>query len=86
MAKIEQVAYGKTFNIGNYESVRLDVTVRVEPGETPEQALDTARDWVTAEYQYLRTGKRPEPEYREQPPDVRPMFKPATDDVLDLPF
>lgn len=50
-----EVGYGKTFNLGNYESERIDMRVPVDPGETPAQALDRARAWV--EGQHARTDE-----------------------------
>ncbi len=31
---IVQVSYGRTVNIGSYESIRFDLTARVEPGDS----------------------------------------------------
>jgi hypothetical protein len=49
---IWQISYGRTFNLGNFESERIDVTVRRPYGWTGEEALDAARQWV------LEQGKR----------------------------
>lgn len=38
--KITSVSYGKTINMGNYESVRLDLTARVDDGESWKDVLD----------------------------------------------
>lgn len=48
---ITEVAYGFTFNIGNYQSERIDCKIAVEPGETPEQAMDRARLFVEQQRQ-----------------------------------
>lgn len=44
--QIITVSYGKTVNLGNYESARLDATAQVESGETPEDALSKLKTWV----------------------------------------
>jgi hypothetical protein len=45
---IDRVSYGFTFNIGNYQSERFDCEVRLEEGETPEQAIEQAKHFVAA--------------------------------------
>jgi len=37
--KIEKVTVGRSFNIGNYESVRFELTAELE-GENPEQVVN----------------------------------------------
>ena len=43
-----RVRYGKTINIGNYESIRMDYEVEVElrAGDDVSEALDTTRDYI----------------------------------------
>lgn len=50
------VRYGKTYNLGNYESERIDFEDDVLPEETKEQALVRVRAWVEGEHQ--RTKNR----------------------------
>jgi len=43
-----RVRYGRTINIGNYESIRMDYEVEVElrAGDDVSEALDTTRDYL----------------------------------------
>ncbi len=44
-----RVRYGRTINIGNYESIRLDYEVEVEldrEEDTVPLAIDTTRDYL----------------------------------------
>jgi hypothetical protein len=36
---VKTIAYGKTFNLGNYESQRIDMTAELEEGEDEQVAL-----------------------------------------------
>jgi len=38
--KITSVSYGRTFNNGNYESSRIDITCDVLRGEDPEEIFE----------------------------------------------
>lgn len=37
--KVKTIAYGKTFNLGNYESQRIDMTAELDEGEDEQIAL-----------------------------------------------
>ena len=37
------VSYGKTFNDGNYESTRIDVTFELAPGDDETEIYDECR-------------------------------------------
>lgn len=39
MPKITTMSYGKTFNLGNYESQRFDVTAELREGEEAGQVM-----------------------------------------------
>ncbi len=41
---ITQVTYGRTVNLGDYENARIELSARVEPGQTYEQVLNGLRD------------------------------------------
>ncbi len=43
MATIVSVRIGRTFNLGNYESERVDVEVALDPGESFDSAVQRAR-------------------------------------------
>lgn len=43
---ITTVSYGKTFNLGDYESVRIDMTAELSDEDTPEGVLATLRELV----------------------------------------
>lgn len=49
-----QVEYGRTFNLGKYETERIGVWVPIGADETPRQALDQARRWVEQQHQQGR--------------------------------
>jgi hypothetical protein len=44
--EIIEIEYGFTYNVGNYQSERISARVRAEPGETPEQMFERARQFV----------------------------------------
>lgn len=41
--KITQISYGLTVNIGNYETVRFDLTAQVAPDEDWRDVLDALK-------------------------------------------
>lgn len=43
------VSYEKLFNLGNYQNVRVGVSVQLVDGEAPADALARARAWVEAQ-------------------------------------
>jgi hypothetical protein len=45
--KIIQISYGKTINIGNYQSIRLEYTASVDPGDLPDKVLEDLKDILT---------------------------------------
>lgn len=53
---IIEVVYGRTINIGNYESVRIEYKARVKEGQTAEKVMEALKK-VTAqeEARILRT-------------------------------
>ena len=40
---ITQISYGATLNIGNYESVKFELTVRVDPGQDAKAVFWTLK-------------------------------------------
>jgi len=44
--KFTQVSYQKTFNLGSYQSERIGVEIELSEGESPKEALDTAKQLV----------------------------------------
>ncbi len=46
-----EVEYGRTFNLGNYESERIGMRLPVEAGAAPQAVLDQARRWVEQQHQ-----------------------------------
>jgi|WetSurMetagenome_2_1015567.scaffolds.fasta_scaffold68450_2 hypothetical protein len=46
--KIKQVEYSKTFNIGNYESLRIGLVAEVEQGENEREVLQRLNERVHA--------------------------------------
>jgi len=47
--KITKVNYGRTINMGNYESVRIDLTADIEEGENWREALETLKEKMLKE-------------------------------------
>jgi hypothetical protein len=45
-----EVEYGRTFNLGNYESERIGVRLPIEVGQAPQETLDRARRWVEQQH------------------------------------
>lgn len=43
---ITEIEYGFTYNVGNYQSERISVRLHVEPGISPEQTFERARQFV----------------------------------------
>lgn len=44
--QIRSITFGRTFNDGNYESTRIDLTVDVRPDEDPRDIFDELQDLV----------------------------------------
>jgi hypothetical protein len=40
------ITYQRVFNLGNYESERIEITLQIEEGETAQQVLDAAKRFV----------------------------------------
>lgn len=43
------IEYKRLHSFGNYENEQIGITVIVEPGETPDQALERAKKWVDSQ-------------------------------------
>lgn len=43
MKRVKQVSFGRTVNMGNYESVRFDLVADVGPGESHLDVLETLK-------------------------------------------
>lgn len=41
--KITQVTYGRTINVGDYETVRIDLSADVSEGQTYQEVLDALK-------------------------------------------
>ncbi len=44
--KIKSISYGRTFNDGNYETSRIDMTADVDPDESVEDVFEALVDSV----------------------------------------
>lgn len=44
--KITGISYGKTINIGNYQSIRVEFTASVDPDEYADVVLATLKEVV----------------------------------------
>ena len=56
--QITKINYGVTKNIGNYESIRLDMEARVNEGESPEYVLQELVKKVDKDAQGLATIRK----------------------------
>jgi hypothetical protein len=46
IGEVESVHYQATINLGNFESEKLGITIKLSQGQTADEALETARCWV----------------------------------------
>ncbi len=46
MAKIKTITYKRLINLGDYSNETVDVTVEVEPTESPSEVLKHVRYWL----------------------------------------
>ena len=44
--KIRAITFGKTINIGNYQSIKVEVTVEAEDGENSAVVYQAAKDFI----------------------------------------
>lgn len=67
--KIEKVkvAYGRTVNLGNFESMRVDVEFQatIEAGETPENVTEKLEILAKSEVKRIVLGKKSKPKFEE---------------------
>lgn len=63
---VTAIRIGRTFNLGNYESERVDVEVTIDPGESFDDAVARARELVQSA--------------RSRPVDVEIVDDAASDD------
>ncbi len=54
LPQITQVTYGRTINIGYYETVRFDLTAQVPEGENYRRVLNQLKDLADIEEERLR--------------------------------
>jgi hypothetical protein len=54
------ITYQRVFNLGNYESERVEITLQVEEGERAQDVLDAAKRFVTG------AGRQAQPPYEEK--------------------
>jgi hypothetical protein len=48
--QFERVTYHKTFNLGNYQSEKIGVDIVLTEEDTPEDAMEQAKDFVEATF------------------------------------
>ena len=67
--KIEsvKVSYGRTVNLGNFESMRVDVEFQatIEAGETPENVTEKLETLCKSEVKRIVLGKKSKPKFEE---------------------
>lgn len=56
---ITEVSWGKTVNIGNFETIRLDITARVNKGQDWREVLRAIRHIVRDYETAIRAKQRP---------------------------
>lgn len=52
--RITTVTYGRTINIGGFETVRIELSAQVDPGGEYEPVLDALKDILDAEEKLVR--------------------------------
>lgn len=57
--KITSVSYGRTVNVGKFESVRLDATADVQTGQTPAEVLETLQAFIGEQEALAQRKYRP---------------------------
>lgn len=62
-----KVAYGRMVNIGNYESMRVDVefSAKIDVGETPENVSEKLEILAKSEVKRIVLGKKNKPKFEE---------------------
>lgn len=68
--KAKEISYDRTFNLGNYRSEKIGIIYELESTDTPESAIDAARELVLA---YSTQGKE-----RGLKPPEKPTGTPKT--------
>jgi hypothetical protein len=56
---ITQVSYGKTINIGNYQSIRVEFTADIRVDESPKLALNELKRILEAAEVEIREANSP---------------------------
>jgi hypothetical protein len=62
------ITYQRVFNLGNYESERIEITLQVEEGETAQQVLDAAKRFVARQAAPPKSGEPPLPSVADDIP------------------
>ena len=44
--KVDKITYGKTINIGNYQSIKVEITLQAEDGELSAVIYEKAKKFV----------------------------------------
>ena len=52
--KIKDVSYGRTLNVGDYETVRIEFSAAVDPGQSYQEVLDQLKDVMDTEETIIR--------------------------------
>lgn len=47
---IEKITYSRTFNIGNYESEKIEVTAYLDSDDSPIDVLGYLKEWVMTRF------------------------------------
>jgi hypothetical protein len=55
--KITQIKYGRVVSVGNYETVRYELTAEVQPGQDVEEVMERLRDMGLREEKKIRTQR-----------------------------
>ena len=56
--KIKAITYGRTINIGNYQSVKVEVTVEAEEGEKSADVYQAAKDFIAKKEREILTENK----------------------------
>lgn len=80
------VTYGRVFNLGNYESERIEVTVPVPPDGTVDEAWAVARTMVQQEHERGKAVRQGAAPVMPTPPPVPPAAQDSDPESVVLTF
>ena len=53
--KVKAITVGKTINIGNYQSIKVEITLEAEEGEKSAEVYQSAKDFIAKKEREILT-------------------------------